>query len=482
MKPTPPAGHPSPLAPAFAEHRGGSLTSGHRRPFREATVVNGEPASAYFQRSGISDLARANGGVCSFRFGRRAAIYQITNEPLVEDEKLAPSTDTNRQLFGDFMGGLATAHPDRPAKRLAVERSLGNARFVDGLEPDIRARAAEFFRSAAGRPWQADEFALNAVAHVDSWLPGLLDLRQRPLTDYLADGRYADVIRRFFDIASEVISKDNERAMSELNMIVPFVRELLEDNLPDIAAAGESNLIRCYFRLWGQPLTVSGIRALTPEQLKELGTIVVATFDTTALSLLWALVYLESSPTHRNALIRHAAEPGEHGPGRDRLGFPELVVLEAVRLGGSNPAALWRGTAQPFLLRRGGRQAVVPAGTMLWLDRRQANQDPAVFPNPCRFDPDNIRAIVRSPRETVSSILSRNRYEINSFSMINAIRNPRKCPGRLFSVRMQAALLGVLYADFDVSLTGMDTGLRKYASMPRPAEPGVLTISPKHAV
>jgi hypothetical protein len=461
------------LTDICAYHRGDSFLAGHRHAFRESTIANGESASTYFQNSGISDLALANNGTCAFKFGWRPALYQITNAPLVQDDVLAPSTTANRELFGDFMGALPNSHPGRAAKRLAVERSLGSIKFVNALEPFIRLYAAEFFHSAAGRAWETDEFALHAVAYIDSRLPGVLDLWNRPLTDYL-DGEYAVVIRRFFEIASEVISKNNRSAMAEFNLIVPFIRQLLLDNLPGILAAGESNLIRSYFRLWRQPLSAAGIRALPSDLLKELGTIVVATFDTTALSLLWALCYLETAPD-RDMLTDRVSK----GTGCGGLTFAELTVLEAVRLGGSNPAALWRRTVAPFTLRHNRGEALIRPGTMLWLDRRQANQDRDVFPHPSRFTPENIRSIVRSERETISSVLSRNRYEINSFSMINTMRNPRKCPGRLFSVSLQAILLSELYSGFDVSLRGADVEPKKHASMPRPAMAGSLTITSK---
>ncbi|MCQ0023688.1 cytochrome P450 [Streptomyces somaliensis DSM 40738] len=219
-------------------------------------------------------------------------------------------------------------------------------------------------------------------------------------------------------------------------------------------------------------------------RVKELGTTVVATYDTTALSLMWALVLLEGPDTGEVREQVAALARGDGGcPHRDGgLSVIDLAVLEAVRLGGSNPSALWRRTTRPLTLRHAGRSVTVPANTMMWLDRRQANHDPGVFPRPCVFAPANIRAIARSDRETVSSLLSRNRYEINSFSMVNAHRNPRKCPGRLFSVHMQSLVLTELYGRYEVTVRDADPRLRRFSSMPRPARAGTITLSPLAAV
>ncbi|MEI5100703.1 cytochrome P450 [Streptomyces sp. PmtG] len=470
-----PQGPDAPFPGVVAHHRGPSRLHGHAPAFHEATVVRGEPASEYFRASGISARAEENGGLCTFWMGERLALYQITNTALIGDEALAPSTDANRELFGDFMGSLPHDHPDRPAKRAAVERSLGSGTFVAALEPAVRRHTADHLTRAAGRPTPLDEFALTLTAYVDSMIPGVLDLTQRPLPEYLDSAEYGGVVRGFFDLASDVIANDNPRAMREFDVIVPFVRDLLTANFDALADAPASNLVRRCFALWREPFTRAAVAGLDAARVKELGTVIVATYDTTALSLMWAIGHVESAPEVK-AAVTAAARRG----GRSRTGAAPTVidfaVLEAVRLGGSNPSALWRRTTEPFTLRHQGATVTVPAGTMLWLDRRQANRDPAVFPEPCRFAPANIAAIARSERETVASLLSRSRYEINSFSMVNTARNPRKCPGRLFSVRMQSLVLEVLYGHYAVHLEDADLSLRRHASMPRPARPGTLTV------
>lgn len=135
------------------------------------------------------------------------------------------------------MGSLPNTHPGRPAKRGAVEHTLGNTKFIDGLVPSLREHAARHLESAAGRELALDEFALSLVAHVDSFIPGVLDLTQRPLGSYLASTEYGPLLRGFFDIASDAISKVNPNAMKEFDLIVPFVRDLLRDNANALAAA-----------------------------------------------------------------------------------------------------------------------------------------------------------------------------------------------------------------------------------------------------
>lgn len=469
-----------PFPGVIAHHPGPSHGQSHAGAFHDATVDRGLPASDYFRSAGISSLAEENGGLCTFWMGQQLAVYQITNTPLIGDNSLAPSTDANRDLFGDFMGSLPHDHQDRPTKRAAIERSLGNAKFIEGLEPAIRRYTGDYLRRSVGQSIALDDFTLTLTAYVDSMIPGVLDLTEKPLPEYLQSAEYGPVVRGFFDLASDVISNNNPQAMRDFDIIVPFVRDLLTDNLGSLAKASSSNMIRRYFALWEHPLTRDGLDSLDTARIKELGTIIVATYDTTALSLMWALSYIESEPDVKKTVIAEASSRSvESCPAHEAPSVIDLAVLEAVRLGGSNPCALWRRTTAPFTLHHRGTTVTIPSDTMLWLDRRQANRDPAVFPEPDRFAPANIQAIFRTERETVASLISRGRYEINSFSMINADRNPRKCPGRLFSVQMQSVVLSELYGAYAVSTDGVDLHLKRHASMPRPAAPGTITIYPR---
>lgn len=470
----------APFPGVVAHHRAEGplgLRYGHAPAFHRATVERGEDASSYFRSSGIAACAEQNGGLCSFRLGTTVALFQAVNAPLVQDDALAPSLDLNKELFGAFMGSQPNGHPARRDKRLAIETTLGSARFVDELEPHVRRHTREWLQQAIRQgAWPLEELALQVIAHVDSLVPGVLDLSRRPLTAFLASPAYGRVARSYFDLASDVISKVNPDAITDAEVIVPFVRSLLEDNFEAIAAAPATNLIKRSFALWCRPFSRAEIAALEPAELKELGTVIMATYDTTQLSLIWAIGYIESSPACKRAVLEALRAPSGQ-PATEAISLLELLVLEAVRLGGSNPTALWRRVTEPFALRHLGREAVVPAGVMLWLDRRLANRDPKRFPRPDTFDPQNIRAILKSERDTLSSVLSRSRYEINSFSMVNTERNPRKCPGRLFSVRQQAIVLSELYASYDVTLEDLDLRLRRHSAMPRPAHAGTIRLT-----
>lgn len=457
-----------PFPGIIAHHVGPESATGHGESFHAATVVKGQDASAYFKASGIHQLALKNGGLCTFWLGDELVLYQSTNEPLVNDDALEPSINSNADLFGSFMGTLPTGDPTRPKKRAIVERALGNARFASGLDDEIRAAARHYLQQNTDIPLQLDDFALYLVADIDSRLSGILDFNEVPLTAYLSSEKYRYTARYFFEIASEVISKVNTSAIQNTDLIVEMTRNMLIDNVNALSAAPKSNMIKAQFTLMDRPFSLASIEKLSASELKEIGTIIVATYDTTGLSLLWVLAYLETAPSACTQFldIIHDDEKS--------IEFASLLVLEALRLGGSNPTALWRRTKVSVAIQFNGHEVELPPQTMLWLDRHNASRDPTVFPYPNRFDIRNIQHIMERDSEKTAETLSRNRHEINAFNMINTHHSPRKCPGRLFSVREQAVILVELYRYYDVSIVGADLSLAPHRTMPRPMAPGII--------
>ncbi|CAN7325880.1 cytochrome P450 [Trinickia sp. LjRoot230] len=463
---------PAPFPGLIAHAPGRDPATGHGAAFHAAVVEGGLNASDYFARSGVAELASRSGGLCTLWIGDNLAVYQNTNEPLVHDDDLMPSINANADLFGSFMGALNMNDPSRAAKREFVERILGNGRFIDGLSDEITAATRSYMRLHPPRDEPLDTFCLNLTAYVDSVIPGILDLRGRPLTDYLTDATFGKIATSFFEIASEAISKLNVAAIKDADLIVELTTQILLDNSESIERAPASNLIRSQFDNFGIPFSRSAVSALTDAQLKELGTLIIATYDTTALSLLWTIAYLETTPDMRTQFMDSLCDETL------AQSTATLMVLEAIRLGGSNPTSLWRKSRHAVTIHHQGNSIEIPAGTMFWLDRRRANRDPQRFAHPDTYDARNIEGITNQGAINTGALLARNRYEINSFSMINTVRNPRKCPGRIFSVRAQTLMLIALYRNHKVVVDGVSTGLMPASAMPRPVRPGSIRIEP----
>lgn len=446
---------------------------GQKRQFYKMTVLEGKSASTFFLERGIDEFAKANGGICTFRMGFIPAIYQNTNMPIVKDECLAPPTDQNKGLFGNFMGTLPLELKIRKSKRASIESTLGNLIFMQSIEDAVVVNIESLLSKYNKTPICLEKFCREIVADIDSSAPGILDLTVKPLSYYFNLQEFSNITSEFFDIASDVISKLDKKASQKFDTISPFVKAVLKDNFDSINSAANTNIIKRYFKIWNLPFTLAVINTLPDDYLKELGTIIVAIYDTTSLSLSWAISYIE-----QNSIIKkHVIDDSVSRLNVQKLSYIDLVIFEAVRLGGSNPTALWRKVVKPFTLQLGKNKVLVLPGTMMWLDRRSANQDDKLFINSHEFDPKNIEHIMNSGDENISSLIAKNRYEINSFSMINTEDNPRKCPARVFSIYIQSLILRFLYNNYEIKLKDNNTSLKDFCAMPKQSSAGIIEIN-----
>lgn len=462
------SGRDTTLNDKIAHHIGPCSKTGHGEAFRTFTIENGGDASAYFTESGIASFADMNGGLCSFQLNENMALYQSKNIPLLNDIDLEPSINANAELFGSFIGAMESDTPLRNKKRAVVERVFGNARFVHSLSESIEKNAEHFISRHIDEIHNLDDFIPGLISYIDSHLPGVLDLNEKPLSDYLSDEKYSIIAKSFFELASEVISKVNHEAIKNTDMICDMTKDILRKNFSSIEKALRTNVIKAQFSVLGYEFTQENIERLSADELKELGTIIIASYDTTSLSFIWLLLYLNENKKYQTELIKKIKNESNY------LDYAMSLVLEAIRISGNNPTALWRKVKKDCNIEVNNEIIIIPEGTILWLDRRYANRDRNHFSEPGNFNVENISYLFKN--DSPLSVLNKGHYEINSFNMINTKDSRRKCPGRIFSVIEQAVLLILIIKKYEFSIVDYDLNLAPFFAMPRPTSTGRIVI------
>ncbi len=447
------------------------LLYGQKKSLHEALAVKRKTHYEYSITSGIDEFAKKNGGICTFRLGTTCVIYQTSNIAIVEDKFLEPSTARTERLFGDFMGTLPVDSKIRKRKRAAIESVLGNLSFIRKLEHKLKGIIEHLLSKYEKKEICLERFFQEIVADTVSLAPGIFDFQVKPLSRYFVE--FKDTTLDFFESASGFVSGLHKTTSEKFpERICLFVKTVLKDNYSSINSAPESNIIKRYFQLWGVPFTLQSIDELNEDYLKGLGTIMVNSFESTSLSLSWAISYVEN-----NSLIKSCVIEEVQKNIKDKNSYIELVILEAIRLGGTIPTISTRSVSQKFELQIGTNKIVVLPGTWLWLNRKEANQDSSIFINPKKFDPSNIKNIMRSENEDIKSMVSKERYEINSFNSINTKDNSRKCPARLYSIYIQSLITRLLYSNYQVDIKNNYLALKENSSIPKPLSFGTIQIN-----
>lgn len=446
------------------------LLFGEKKEFFQAIITRNKTLYEYFHESGINDFAKNNGGICTFRLGVVQSIYQTTNIPIAKDEWLEPSQDRSSGTFGDFVGTLPLDSKARKMKRGIIESVLGNWSFLSNLEDEIKTNLENILNQYEKQEVPLERFCQDIAADNGSLVSGMYDFKVKPLSQYFDE--FKSVTLDYFELASGLISGNDKNAKEKYERIGMFVKSVLKDNYSSIRSAPETNIIKRYFQFWKIPFTLENIDELDNYYLREFGVMLVNIFETTSISLSWVISYIESNPSIKQGIIKEIKQKKHNN-----CSYVDLVVLEAIRLGGANPTVLSRRVMRKFDFKIGKNKIVVLPGTQLWINRREANQDSTIFNNAQQFDPTNIQNIMQSKNEDIKSIVSKNRHEINSFNSINTKDSPRKCPARLYTIFIQSLIIRTLYSKYHVELKNNDPKLDPCSSMPKPLSFGSIQIN-----
>lgn len=280
------------------------------------------------------------------------------------------------------------------AARLTFARAL-STRFVDAAEPVLRSSAADGCRRLVGAGPAAAPLPVVRELVADAWTTLLLGIGPD-------DPARADVRSWCADLA--VYRPD------------PLGDADVEDRLDRLAAAIRSAADHAA----GRPSLPVELRTKDPAALDDPGTVrnliytTITTGEDVAGLLMWLVKHLGDDPRWVGRL---RDDPDD---------LADRIVAETLRLEQSE-----------YLFRRIRRDLpfrgfVLPAGWLLRACIHESHRDPAVFPDPDRFDPDRF------------ADRSFGRDEYAPFGL-----DPRPCTGQGLARRMARVFVTELCVGFD---------------------------------
>uniref|UniRef100_A0A182MJS7 Cytochrome P450 n=1 Tax=Anopheles culicifacies TaxID=139723 RepID=A0A182MJS7_9DIPT len=200
-----------------------------------------------------------------------------------------------------------------------------------------------------------------------------------------------------------------------------------------------------------------GGRILTDTDIREeVDTFILGGHDTTATSISWTLFLLGTEPSIQERVLQEI----EHVMGGDSERWPtmrelnemrylEACIKEGLRLYPSIPIIGRRLTEDVRLTDH-----LLPAGTNAVIVVYQLHRDPAVFPNPERFNPDHFL--------TDASDVSTKRHP---FAYIPFSAGPRNCIGQKFGALEAKAVLASVLRRYRVEAVDRRENLTLYGEL-----------------
>ncbi|XP_310941.6 cytochrome P450 4c3 [Anopheles gambiae] len=200
-----------------------------------------------------------------------------------------------------------------------------------------------------------------------------------------------------------------------------------------------------------------GGRILSDTDIREeVDTFILGGHDTTATSISWTLFLLGTDPTVQERVVQEIecvmGDGGERWPTMRELNemrYLEACIKEGLRLYPSIPIIGRRLTEDVRLADH-----VLPAGTNAVIVVYQLHRDPAVFPNPDRFNPDHFMVDASSSQEPR-----------HPFAYIPFSAGPRNCIGQKFGALEAKAVLVAVLRQYRVEAVDRRENLTLYGEL-----------------
>jgi cytochrome P450 family 110 len=304
----------------------------------------------------------------------------------------------------------------------------------------------------------ADVMAQAALNESASWRPGLevslsaaaRSIALRVIVLAMFGVENGDRFEEFTNVATALM-----HANSAALMLVPWLRREFAGRGPwarlvDLRSRFDALLTEQVAERRSDSNDKSLLRSVLAHDLEshdlydQLRTMVVAGHDTTAGALMWALYHIHREPEIRDRVI------AELDGLADPKSLPELpyltaVVSEALRMHPAVPIVLRRLTAEVKV----DGNAFSP-GDVVGIGVPSVHFDPAIWPDPHRFDPD--RFLNKSP---------------TPFEYLPFGGGFRRCPGAAFATYELAISIGTLLNTVELSMPQHELRRKPPRSLPR---------------
>lgn len=429
----------------------------------------------------LREFARQNGGICTFRLAGLPVIFinnyhvslEVCNDaflqiPLIEELSGMPG--------GKMQELLNTKSRIHVLGHLMAPMSL----FARIKNYDLVKDIHDFINKEVN----ISRFIHTITERMESDI--ILDLKKVPLDRYMQNPEYHEIVYNYLDeIVNFVMSSSWRRDLSRKHE--EFMMMVIKDNFDSISSSGTNLFKATYDRVtsFGFPKCKKMIGTYGNEEKRALKMclgLLAGSNVNTANQLSWVIRFIETQPEVKKKVISEARSGSldfsNFGSILETFPYIQKVVLETIRYMPLVPT-LGKTVRTSHSVKFRGQTIQMNPNTLVIVDLLECNRSAELFPHPNEFNVENVNKDML--KDGVFGYLNEP-MSVRSFGGGSNLKASSRCPGRLFSMTIQALIIASLYKKYDVKTKNVSMRLHNHDSHQVHAVPenkGTIHVTPR---
>ncbi len=470
------------IYPGIISHK---AASGWKAPFighpmtifeKQVGIFKEHEKSRIIQDRSIREFTERNGGISTFWLAGFVPVVYVTDHR----KSMEMARDHfSRIPLNESLSGVSEVSVefllDTKTRNFALGHLLSHANLLKTVHSGCEA-AKSFLTEVPIT--NLSSFIHAYIEYVESI--ALFDFKKVPLSAYTQNAESKCVLHEFLETIIDItLSQRQQSALAR--KYEQAMAKMMSDNFQFIQG-NEGNIFKKVYETGGVefPQTKEAIgKGGEPERrvLKQCLGIIAGASVNTSNALNWVIRHIETNPSIKERVIQEAQlaslDFGSYKVIEESLPYTLTIVLESLRF---TPivAGLGKVVRQAHAVKIGAYDVPLDVNTFILIDIWKSNRTNPHFKDPDSFNPENIDI-----KDGITAYVNKN--SLRTFGGGHNDKSTSKCPGRLFSVTLQAILIAYLYKHFEVQTENVSLNAENksaYQFHLLPEDKGTVSIKP----